>query len=56
MTKGELVKVTNSAMDKKWCIAVTTTGMSGSVKKKYLENVEAGMYANDHEKCLASNE
>ena len=43
MTKGELVKVTNTAMDKKWCIAVTTTGMSGSVKKKHLENVEPGM-------------
>ena len=42
VTKGELVKVTNSAMDKKWCIAVTTNGQTGSVKKKHLEQVEAG--------------
>ena len=36
------MKVTNAAMDKKWCIVVNTEGRSGSVKKKYLERVEPG--------------
>ncbi len=44
VSKGELVKVTNSAMDKDWSLAVTTVGKSGSVKKKHLEQVQPGEY------------
>jgi len=63
VTKGELVKVTNAAMDKKWCIVVNTEGRSGSVKKKYLERVEPGRITissphwliSYHEKEIACN-
>ena len=40
--KGELVKVTNTALDKKLCIAVTTTGQYGTMKKRNLERIEPG--------------
>lgn len=42
VAKGELVKVTNSSIDKDWSLAVTTTGKSGSVKKRHLERVQPG--------------
>ena len=40
--KGELVKVTNSALDRKLCVAVRTNGESGTIKKKNLEHVVPG--------------
>ncbi|CAI8037002.1 hypothetical protein GBAR_LOCUS20712, partial [Geodia barretti] len=37
--KGELVKVTNSVIEKKLCVAVKTNGDSGTIRKKNLQQV-----------------
>ena len=43
--KGELVKVTNSVIEKKLCVAVKTNGDSGTIRKKNLQQVVPGEQA-----------
>jgi hypothetical protein len=38
--KGELVRVTNSELEAKLCIAVKTNGASGTIRKKNLERID----------------
>lgn len=40
--KGELVKITNSVIEKKLCVAVKTNGDSGTIRKKNIQQVVPG--------------
>ena len=46
--KGELVRVTNSGLEKKLCIAVKTNGASGTIRKKNLERIDPGENTHTH--------